>query len=76
MIDHLQDIELAASVAAALNLAGDGRSQITVAVSDSVVTLEGEARCTQEREDAEALVRSFQGVAGVINAITLTPYRA
>jgi osmotically-inducible protein OsmY len=69
----LRDIELAASIAAALHFTVSGDSQIIVAVSNAVVTLEGEARCAKDRDGAESLVRGFKGVAGVINAVTLMP---
>lgn len=64
----IDDIELAAAIAASIQF--DGHSpEIIVNVTDGVVTLEGTVRHPQEREEAEAVVRQFD-VRGVINTLT------
>jgi osmotically-inducible protein OsmY len=67
---HIDDIDLAAALAAALERSGSLPS-ILVAVSDGVVTLEGAAESERQREQAEAVVRRFRGVAGVFNNVAL-----
>lgn len=64
----LDDIDLAASIAAALH----GRlraSGITVDVSHGRVTLEGEGRSCEQRDAAESIARQFS--ANVVNAVQI-----
>lgn len=66
----IDDIDLAAAIAASMQLDGDTPAEVTVGVSEGVVTLEGEVETVQQRDAAESIVRRFH-VEGVINAITL-----
>jgi osmotically-inducible protein OsmY len=68
---HLDDIDLAAALAAALQHSVSLPTTILVAVSDGVVTLEGAVENERQREQAEAIVRRFRGVAGVLNNVAL-----
>jgi osmotically-inducible protein OsmY len=68
---HIDDVDLAAALAAALERSGSLPSTILVAVSDGVVTLEGAAQNERQREQAEAVVRRFSGVAEVFNNVAL-----
>jgi osmotically-inducible protein OsmY len=73
--DYLLDIDLAAAIAAALNLQLNGSSGgVTVSVSNGIVTLEGTVAAGEDRERAERIVRSFT-VAGVVNAIAVAAQR-
>jgi osmotically-inducible protein OsmY len=67
----LDDIELAAAIAASMQLDGE-TPDVTVDVSDGVVTLEGTVEHVKQREAVESLVRRFS-VRRVINALTLRP---
>lgn len=67
----IDDIDLAAAIAASMQHVSE-TLDITVDVSDGVVTLEGTVDHAKQRDDAEALVRRFR-VRGVVNAVTLKP---
>lgn len=66
---HIDDIDLAAAIAASLQFNGNA-VDVTVNVTDGVVTLEGEVDTQKKREAAEAAVRRFH-IAGVVNALTV-----
>lgn len=66
---HIDDIDLAAAIAASLQFNGDA-VDVTVDVTDGVVTLEGIVDTPQKREKAESVARRFL-VAGVTNAIVV-----
>lgn len=66
----IDDIDLAAAISAAIH-EGGAHSSIVVDVTAGVVTLEGAVDTDGQRSTAEALVRQFEGVAGVINAIVI-----
>jgi osmotically-inducible protein OsmY len=68
---HIDDIDLAAALAAALQHTVSLPATILVAVSDGVVTLEGAVENERQREQAEAVVRRFRGVTGVLNNVAL-----
>jgi osmotically-inducible protein OsmY len=68
---EIEDIDLAAAISARLQIDPRVPSEVIVGVSNLVVTLEGEAETQEQREAAEALVRQFRGVAGVVNGIIL-----
>jgi len=59
---HLNDIDLAAAIAAALQFTVRVPSTVTVAVSHAIVTLEGTVDTRDQRAAAEAVVRRFPGV--------------
>jgi osmotically-inducible protein OsmY len=65
----IDDIDLAAAIAAFMQFDGEP-PEVTIGVSEGIVTLEGEVETIQQRDAAESIVRRFN-VAGVINAITL-----
>ena len=65
----IDDIDLAAALAGSMQLNGE-LANITVDVSDGVVTLEGEVDTPQKREAAELVARRFH-LTAVINAITV-----
>ena len=66
----LDDIDLAAAIAAQLRLYAPGCA-IVVGVTHGVVTLEGDAGTRERRDRIEALVRRlFSGVKGIVNRIT------
>jgi osmotically-inducible protein OsmY len=67
----IDDIELAAAIAASMQLNGE-TPDVTVDVTDGVVTLEGMVEHAQQRDAAEDVVRRFR-VRGVINTLTLRP---
>ena len=67
----IDDIELAAVIAAAMQSEGHVPASVTLDVSDAVVTLEGEVETEEQRDAAEFLVRDFKAVAGIINRVTL-----
>lgn len=69
----IDDIDLAAAIAVALQFDSRVPMQITVEVSKAFVTLQGEVENRQQREAAELLVRTFDGVTGIHNCITLKP---
>lgn len=69
--ENIDDIHLAASLAAALHSDGHVPAGVTIDVSDGVVTLEGQVATAHEREMAETVVRSFSNLVRVVNAITL-----
>ena len=70
--DYLLDIDLAATIAAALHLQLNGGADgVTLSVTDGVVTLEGTMPDKAGRERAEQIVRTFS-VAGVVNAIAVS----
>lgn len=66
---RIDDIDLAAAIAASLQFNGNA-VDVTVNVTDGVVTLEGEVDTPQKRQAAESAARRFH-VAGVINALTV-----
>lgn len=66
----IDDIDLAAAIAAALQFEPDVPSTITVDVCRGVVTLLGETETTSQRLAAEAVAYRFEGVLDVQNAIT------
>jgi hypothetical protein len=68
---HIDDIDLAAALAAALQRSTTLPSTILVAVSAGVVTLEGAVDNEEQRERAEAVVRRFRGVTSVFNNVAL-----
>jgi osmotically-inducible protein OsmY len=68
---HIDDIDLAAALASALHRSPLLPATILVAVSDGVVTLEGAAENEKQRVEAEAVVRRFRGVSGVLNNVVL-----
>jgi osmotically-inducible protein OsmY len=70
--NHLNDIDLAAAVAAAMQADPHVPADVTVDVSNGIVTLEGEVGTSAERKAAESLAKRF--VASVINAITVKPH--
>jgi osmotically-inducible protein OsmY len=73
MSSPLDDIDLAAALSAALHAQRHVPSAVTVDVTDGIVTLEGEVDTRAQREAAESLVRGFNAVGDVINAITVKP---
>ncbi len=69
----IDDIDLAAALAAALHRNPLVPATILVDVADGIVTLEGEVERPKQREEADGLVRRFRGVMCVVNHITLKP---
>jgi len=66
----LDDIALAAAIAAHLQADSRVPADIIVAVSEGVVTLEGCARSRHQRDAAEAVARAFNhAVRRVVNEI-------
>lgn len=73
--DYLLDIDLAASIAASLNLQLNGSAGgVTISVNDGVVTLEGNVADEADKTRAEQVVRQFT-VGGVVNAIAVVAQR-
>jgi osmotically-inducible protein OsmY len=66
----LEDIEIAAAIAAAM-LDANADPRITLEVSNGVVTLEGEVEDSRERDMAESLVRGFATVSRIVNTVTV-----
>ncbi len=69
--DSIDDIDLAAALAAALHSDGLVPASVTIDVTDGVVTLEGQVASAHDREMAEAVACSFSDLLRVVNAITL-----
>ncbi len=74
-VEHIDDIDLAAALAATLGRNPLLPATILVDVSGGIVTLQGEVEHPKQREEAEAVARRFHRVAGVINAIALRQER-
>ena len=66
----IDDIDLAAAIAAALQSARIPPA-VMICVSHAVVTLEGQVDNLKQRKAVESLVRRFDGVAGIVNGITV-----
>lgn len=73
----IDDIDLAAAIAAELQFDAHVPVGVTLAVTRSVVTLEGEVDDPEQREAAEAIVRRFRSVRAIRNNVILRrPYTA
>lgn len=67
----IDDIDLAASIAAELQFDTRVPVGVTLAVTRSIVTLEGEVDCPAQREAAESIVRRFPSVQAVRNRLII-----
>lgn len=70
---RIDDIDLGAAVAAALQRNALLPCTIFVEVCYGVVKLRGDVEDVAQRQEAEAVVRRFRGVADVINDIAVVP---
>jgi osmotically-inducible protein OsmY len=69
--DYLADIDLAAAIAASVQLHFDRvATDVTVSVSDGIVTLEGYVTDREGREQVELIARRFN-VSRIVNDIAV-----
>jgi len=70
---YLEDIELAAAISAAMGRDHRIPPDVTVDVSNGVVTLEGQVGSAPQSAAARKLVRRFAPSATIVDATTIKP---
>jgi len=70
---HLEDIELAAAISAAMHRDHRIPPDVTVDVSNGVVTLEGHVLNAPQAAAARKLVRHMAPGAPIVDALTIRP---